>query len=499
MPPPQHITEWRQAAKATTEQEWTPKENAFTTRLQQLHQPQPPNTLKEWYKATTVVLAKYPTVSVQDVSDVTSWVNALRTKLNIQVSQLHPIIDTLHANQVAMGATARKKVEDWIDSLPPERRTFGKVNQLILALKSAGFDNKRIRSLWQDLGATMGGNVLATILGDPAQVPPWLDRASRHVAAVQAPQFWMGALQNNKEEIVHYAPVVYAGNLWQTAGQQVNATASLWASVHRLQRLWVDMFNIAQWLEMQDVIGQSGQDASFYLPKLAEIGELMPAQRKNRDNRAAQTVQATLADMGAWIHHHRELVIELLANGYSAEVITEMYTEELEHREIVTATWFRGQPITNINVEIGFKPYQSFHGYIFAKYKHVAERHLYRHFDFQHQPRFLGDEAIKDLNSFFPSDTTQQQVSLLADTIFIGNDNDLVTVGQYVVFIRQTDLNNAHTRRVESFYPDLANGHRDKFTRDKLERIKAVAAKFATPYSNDKPVIAWRDAPRPRR
>lgn len=352
----------------------------------------------------------------------------------------------------------------------------------------------------------MGGNVLAEIIGDPPQIPAWLNRASKHARGIDFHRFWMMHLQNNRDEIVRLAALVYVDDLYQQKPADVNQVAALWARTRHATRRWVDMFTVPQWLELQDELVDNGKKGTAdYLADFADIGALRPARRKSRNSRAVEA-DASYRDMGAWLLHHRELVVRLLDHEYAAGVIAAMYTEELEHREIIACTWFRGTDVVNDNaVLIGFKTAPDVHGFVFANPTHLAERHLYRHFDFEHEPRFDGDDAIKAQNSFFPRGTTQLQLAGLHDRggFYVGPNDGLVQVVNqgttYSVYIRRTEPANVQTRRVVSLYPQLAQDHRDYFTRDKLERIKAVAAQFGNSYASDKPELEWIDPPRGRR
>jgi hypothetical protein len=274
------------------------------------------------------------------------------------------------------------------------------------------------------------------------------------------------------------AAAIYAGDFWKTNGYEnalvVNAYARI--SVKDDTRTFHRIVTPAQW---KDIAAEASQrQVNDPSGSIIAIG-------------AARNDDAVLGALGTWICRHREAVLMLIKHGYAAAVIAQMHVEEFTHREIVTITWFRGEPASvDNNVLIMFKAGQQ-HGFYIGRVRHLAERHLYKHFQFDGKPLWPGDDAIKDRNSFHPHGTTQEFLAGLDKTIDLPEHADGEhTKGGYKVFTTSQYM------RINSLYPVLGINHRDYYDRAMLEKMKRVAALFPVAYKNSLPEIVWFDAPR---
>lgn len=483
---PLHIRNWRTEAKALQQQDITNKEAQLKKGLGTQ------NPEKELWNCTARVLAKYTQVQPGDVYEIALWVKGLQKRFNLQpaqLPQLHELIDRLHppvANGTS-GAFARGDIEEWLDAVPQLYRTAPRIGTLLVRLNGAGVTPARMRKLWSGLGACIGVDTLCTLMALPnVNLPNWFDCALQHYESFIPQGFWMYTIRNDEATIQRMAVIVYDGVLWQGQAINVNTYAKEWADYAHGNRNWLKLFTMAQWIDIRGCI--DGGNVRAFLDVFADMADGRPARRAQRASPRTVLVNTTDSDLGAWIHHHREVVVELIASGYPADVLLAMYRQELEHRDIVACTWFRQQqPVINDQNLVAFKIGPNVHGFVTANTAHLAERHLYKYFDFN---------QIKDQNSFHPHGTDQNHLAALGNNnIYLGNGLGWVTSGNYCFYIYEKD-NNPYNRWVRSLFPDIPQNHRDYFTRDKLERVQVVIQVIG---NANLPELNWRNAPRAAR
>ena len=485
-----HIQEWRKAAGDTDSEA---KQQAFINGCVQLKIAEPDR--KQWYVEMTAILSRYSTATLTpaNITEILQWMEVLRQKWGkLTIEGLSQIVVKIHKKDVAgaNGQTERTRVVEWLENVGLGVLSFGKVqtfcNSLDLGVPLL------LSEMWVD--AFCGKATIKTLLGPGPTMPAWMLDALRHKRECTAPLFWMKALSTDALVIGEIASVIYRqGKLtqWQN---EINAFA---CSLVRIEASQVKKFLMmfpdwAQWnlLKAEFDAQFNGVPAKHYPKKVTKVSDLIPASRKRIGSN--QEDQATLPDLGQWLVHYREVIARLIRQDYPPEIIIGMYRHGLGHREMLAVTWIRGTAVQGPPA-VPFKCIgpngQVAHGFIFAEPKHLAERHLYVHFQFNRPLAYAEDEIIKDLNSFHPRGTTLQQHANLhqRNDMIVSNQDGLTDVANYKIATKVWNGN----RKVATLYPNVGANHQDRFTRRQLERIRDVMATFPQQYVNALPEVDY--------
>jgi hypothetical protein len=462
--------EWQQAARGITEPDQDLKCDAFRAVQTSVVG----STENEWLNATKQVFECYAAVSVQDVTDILNWIKSTMAARAWNVAMASNILAGFHLNNPATGSTERQRVTDFLGDLNTAGVATNHINAFQIKLREATCIKLQISRMVSDDFLGLHKPKLVAICGaQGGTVPAWFKHALTHVAKCASGTFWLRET-NDVQRIGAAGTVIYADEFWKTNAVFVNAYALI--SVKDDARKFHLIVTPAQWKDIAaDALQKQVNDPSG---SIIAIG-------------AARNDDAALGALGTWIWRHREAVLMLVQHGYAAKVIAQMHVESFTHREIVTMTWFRGEAASiDESVLIMFKAGDE-HGFYSARVRHLAERHLYKHFQFVAQPKWQGDEPIKDRNSFHPHGTTQQQLAGLNETVALpANADGEHTGGHYRVFTSRQH------KRINSLYPVIAITHQDYYDRATLEKMKRVAALFPVAYKNSLPEIAWFNAPR---
>lgn len=451
-------------------------------------------------KGTTELLQTlYANATAQEIGQFATWISDIMQWGNWNLDITRQIIARLHKKKSAAGdrTAERARVEAWLQKLYAEG---GVAKQQINA-----FTNELSKKLTAPARIQMepllspgffsNAQVLVRLGGvNATNFPDWLPQAIEHRSLLPPGSvFWISTI-DDEARIREIGDMLYANNDWKApnavganeyaSALAADATGRLGAMFPTLTR-WIEVANEGAAKHIQD------------LPqKLIAIGQ----------RRTVAFDQAILGNLGTWIWRNREAVLALVAANYSPQVIAKMHEKGLRHREIITTTWFRGVRANvdaNANV-VGFKMRNQantddLHGHFYGPTRHLAERHLYRYFQFNDVPEAPWDTPIKAQNSFHPHGTEQVDLANLRDHLKLPYqapnriENVPVTaLGQNYMVAVDTEHN-----RVRTLYPRLQANHRDYYSEAQLRNIKDVAELFPNPYVNQLPEIAWFDDPRP--
>lgn len=493
---PKHIQDWR---KAAGDVDIEAKQNAFVNVCGQLRIAEAER--KQWYVEMTAILGRYNSASLtpDHIREILLWMDLLRQRWGKpSIEALAQIVVKIHKKDIAggNGQAERTRVIEWLENVGLGALPFGKIQTFCNSLE-VGVSNL-LSEIWAD--AFCGKATVKILLGPGLIMPPWMLNALRHKRACAGPIFWMKALTDTLV-IVEVASLIYGQGEIKQHHNEINAFACSFVrmDVARVKKFMTMFPDWAQWDRLRTEFDAqfAGVVAKHYLKKVVKIGDLLPANRKRVSSN--QEDPATLADLGQWLVHYREVIARLIRHDYPPAIIIGMYRHGLGFREMLAVTWIRGTVVPGNPQPVGFKRMgangQVEHGFIFADPKHLAERHLYCHFQFNRPLAYPEDEIIKDLNSFHSSGTTLQALANLYQRgdMIVSSQDGLTDVATYKIATKVWGGNN---RRVATLYPDLPVAHQDRFTRRELERIRDVMAVFVPAFVNTLPEIAYFAPPR---
>lgn len=459
---------------------------------------------KDLAKYTTdLITLSYSNANAAEIRQLGEWLRATMAWGNWNLDITRQILGRLHKKKTKASAgdrtAERTRVTNWLQTLYAEggvaKQHFNAFTSELSKKLPAATAKTQMAALLAP-GFFSSAQVLVGLGGPNAtNFPDWFPQAIEHRTSLPGGSvFWLSTT-NDIAQIREIGDKLYANDDWKApnaVGANQYATALAADPTGRLGAMFP---SLTRWLEVaNEGAAQHIQD----LPqKLIEISQ----------RRTVALDQAILGNLGTWIWRNREAVLTLIANGYSPEVIAKMHERNLAHREIITITWFRGERaiVNDDAMAVGFKMRNSanngdIHGWVFGPTRHLAERHLYRHFQFNGAPEAPWDTPIKDQNSFHPQGTEQLDLANLREHIKLPfqekNQNRTVDVNaQGNNYQLNVDTNHG-TQRVRTLYPRLGGAHRDFYTRNTLERMREVAALFPVPYQNALPETPWFDAPR---
>lgn len=442
---------------------------------------------------------QYPGANAAEIGRFAQWLAGIQQWGRWDLSTTRTIVERLHkeVNAGMAGAGERDRVSNWLNTLYSNGNGVQKkhINAFTFEL-----DKKLIKGKSKDQMEVLLSNgffdsvqtMIALGGGENAKAfPKWLPSAIEHKQKVSPGEtFWISTL-HDAGRIRDIGDALYANNDWKAPKANIANDYATMLGADASERLVLMFPTLSMWADIAGEAVQQGGIAD--LPqKLVDISRA----------RTGALEKGTLADLGTWIWTYRKAVLGLIRLGYSPEVIAKMQEVDLTHREIITTTWFRGERADmDDKLAVGFKMRNQTntddqHGYYFGPTRHLAERHLYKNFQFNAQPEAPWDKPIKAENSFHPRGTTQANLASLREKIKLPyQGKNLINIVE-----RQADnrdyvliVDSHEGGRVRTLYPRNYPGHRDYYTEDQLTRIKTVAAQFPQAYPNILPELPWVD------
>jgi hypothetical protein len=492
------VREWLAAAKADAETKAIEFRKALTNLgIQE-------NAAKPWWQASKLVLECYTgdSARVQDIIEITNWMHDIQVLAQgADILQVCQLIALIHKRVKAeSGAVERQRVQAWLKilGLGGANMSLTHCSKFVKVFLKAGpgcCTRPELAELWTMAGVAHHPFILD--LCPKGEVPEWLPKACKHTFGCTTKTFWFSDVHfaSDAPRVKAVGEWLYATLEWQTQqdATQRAVVALSQLTLTSLTRL-LRMFTVANWLTL---CGAAGVVPLADIAECcSEMADSVPAQKRRRVGNAMTS--GTLSDMGQWILLHREVIVLLIDADYPAKALVKAYEEELEHRELVAITWFKGtKPDTSDNHLVSMKALDQHgaekHGFVFANIGHLAERHLYLHFQFDRPPLYQGEQLIKNLNSFHPRGTTQLMISQIASPMRVKDvDDSLQLINNYQVGVKITTRGS----RISCLYPDLNANDVDYFTRDKLVRIKNVLQVISADYSNALTELVWFATPR---
>jgi|GEM_PF-4091955 len=417
---------------------------------------------KEWVLTVTSFLAF---AKDKSASDGLSRAVALRRELsNPLLARVREVVTALGANAIdwvkefgtnlnlvdlrKITAVLGRDNARWTQSIPSARKKADVIGKTLSALIDSGFKKDEVIALWNDF-ANIGGETVWSIA---EEMPIQLYAAHRHLKQLgTAADFWMKeSTQKTKDAIKPVIAIVYNGDTWSEKPTEVNAMAKMLTGA--TGAAWIGLFTIAQLLDIQARLAAITNPGFF-----PAAGRLAAAHNLREDTA-----------FGKWLADYCDLIVKLIRNGFHDVAIIEMFRNNFNRKLIVQSTWFSRTALPkDADTEIMFRV-DNVHGVVIGRRNHLAQRHLYAHFDFT---------DIKTLNSFHPPETTVQQMVKMTDGMKLPDRNSGAKLikGYYVVV---GEHGNVEKRLVISLYPNLHSNHQDQFTKDELDRVKNVVKCF---------------------
>lgn len=512
------VKDFRNAAQGS-EKERDAKQDVLEQRIESIDK----SGLQDWkyWNAITKICACYnsPGPSTDEIGLIFDWVRKYAKTSQLMESMAAVLMDLHDKVDGDVAALAeRNRVDTWITNA---KRIFaindGQIVKLLSDLGDSLKSGTRARrQLFDKLPQALGEINLKGLREVGGTFPFWLGRSVLHCSHFLSDEFWTKNMIGMGQVKV-IAEKLYDDKLnWNkstTSTSLVDCTSLnkfvKGLSVHtELQcKNFMEMFTCTEWNKLHTewrLISIDLKKKDLRRLTIEFCDELDGVTTRKKVGSSATTA-VTNDDIGKWLVHYREIVLRLFNHGYPIEFVAEAYKQGLTFREMLTLTWFEGKKskiFPDVFVKLGkltSKGLEPQHGFIVARPKHLAERHLYSHFQFDATPEYPGDDPIKDHNTFYPRRTTPDHISTASDGLVVPDWREDYTfqgtVNNQICPLLIAYSTGTHGR-VKTLYPDRGTVHDDYFSGTRLKLMKLVAAKFRVKYCNDLPQIDWMVSPR---